>query len=212
MSGDTRDTARTMRKVSEILRGEMSRWIVGDHDLRSCITVPQTPTPKLSVSKINHPWSDFSSDLYRRLFLLPRPLVHFWKGVPPYGGSHYLRHDISISISCGNSFRNLPGPRALSYYGVMRDVIRITLNRAIQFAAADLMALPCQLKDRAFARPTRMHSHTRTHTHTHRKLDDVWGKILISGSLRGISSSRETSSSLITVIMIKGVIISIIIV
>lgn len=91
-----------------------------------CTTVPQTPTPKLSVSKINHPWSDFSSGLC----LLLRSLVHFWKGVPPYGGSHYLRRDISISISCGNSFRNLLGPRALSYYGIMRDVIRITLNSA----------------------------------------------------------------------------------
>lgn len=29
-----------------------------------CTTVSQTPTPKLSVSKINHPRSGFSSDLY----------------------------------------------------------------------------------------------------------------------------------------------------
>lgn len=104
-----------------------------------CITVlqlSQTPTPKLSVSKINHPWSGLFRRISTHSFLLPRPLVHFWKGDPPYGGSHYLRRGISISISCGNSFRNLPGPRALSYYGIMRDVIRITLNRMIHIQSS----------------------------------------------------------------------------
>lgn len=122
---------QTMWKVSEILREEMSRWIAGDHDLHSVLQYPKlqhlsSPCPRLiTLGRVFRRISTHS-------FLLPRPLVHFWKGGPPYGGSHYLRRGISISISCGNSFRNSPGPRALSYYGIMRDVIRITLNRMIQ--------------------------------------------------------------------------------
>lgn len=120
-----------MWKVSEILREEMSRWIAGDHDLHSVLQYPKlqhlsSPCPRLiTLGRVFRRISTHS-------FLLPRPLVHFWKGGPPYGGSHYLRRGISISISCGNSFRNSPGPRALSYYSIMRDVIRITLNRTIQ--------------------------------------------------------------------------------
>jgi len=127
---EIRELPQTMRKVPEILREEMSRWIAGDHDLQSVLQYPKlqhlsSPCPRLiTLGRVSPRISTHS-------FLLPRPLVHFLEGNPPYGGSHYLRHGISISISCGNSFRNSPGPRALSYYGIMRDVIRITLNRAI---------------------------------------------------------------------------------
>lgn len=105
-----RESPQTMRKVAEILREEMSRWIAGDHDLQSVLQYPKlqhlsSPCPRLiTLGRVSPRISTHS-------FLLPRPLVHFWKGVPPYGGSHYLRHGISISISCGNSFRNSPGPQ-----------------------------------------------------------------------------------------------------
>lgn len=156
LSWDAHEFPQTMRKVSEILREEMSRWIAGDHDLHSVLQYPKlqhlsSPCPRLiTLGRVFRRISTHS-------FLLPRPLVHFWKGGPPYGGSHYLRRGISISISCGNSFRNSPGPRALSYYGIMRDVIRIILNRMIHIQSSRFNhSSPYQLKYQVFIHVIRL--------------------------------------------------------
>lgn len=52
----------------------------------------------------------------------------------------------------------------------MRDVIRITFNRAIQFGAADLIVAPCQLKDRAFAMSDTVAFRARTREHVREEI------------------------------------------